>query len=100
MQERRQPEIVAGRVNADGSIAAGDGFTVTKGAAGTYTVAFPGSFRAVSVVAMPAGTASTVGIVTQNVGAVTGQAITVVVLNTAGNAIDGAFMFTAVGAQQ
>ena len=49
MEKRRQPEIIAGRVNADGSIAAGDGFTVTKTATGTYQVTFAAGFRPISM---------------------------------------------------
>ena len=49
-QKRRQPEVIAGRVNADGSIAAGDGFTVTFVGAGQWTLAFPASFRPLAVV--------------------------------------------------
>jgi hypothetical protein len=49
MRRRRNPEVVAGRVNADGSIAAGDGFTVVKGTAGNYTVTFVGGFRLMAV---------------------------------------------------
>jgi hypothetical protein len=48
MEKRRQPEIIAGRVNADGSIAAGDGFTVSKTGTGSYGIAFASSFRVVS----------------------------------------------------
>lgn len=38
------PRIVRGRVNADGSIAAGSGFTVTKTGVGDYTITFATSF--------------------------------------------------------
>ena len=48
MRRRRNPEIIAGRVNADGSIAAGDGFTIAKEAgAGSYTIMFSVGFRVV-----------------------------------------------------
>ena len=50
MQERRQPEIIAGRVNADGSIAAGDGFSVQKTGTGTYVITMAPGFRLLSVV--------------------------------------------------
>jgi len=52
MRRRRNPEIIAGRVNADGTTAAGDGFTVQKTATGTYvvTITAPG-FRLLAAVA-------------------------------------------------
>jgi hypothetical protein len=49
MRRRRSSEIIAGRVNADGSIAAGDGFTVAKGTTGNYVVTLTSGFRIVSV---------------------------------------------------
>lgn len=50
MEKRRQPEIITGRVNADGTIAAGDGFTVQKTGTGSYTLAFTQGFRVLSCV--------------------------------------------------
>lgn len=49
MQERRQPEIIAGRVNADGSIASGDGFAVQFVSTGVYTLRFAPGFRLVGI---------------------------------------------------
>lgn len=47
MQERRQQETISGRVNADGSIATGDGFTVQfpVPGTGTYNFTFAPGFR-------------------------------------------------------
>lgn len=44
------PVVVRGRVNADGTIAGGSGFTVVKDATGVYTVTFTSEFAAVPVV--------------------------------------------------
>lgn len=49
MRPRRQLETIAGRVNGDGSIASGDGFTVQFVSTGTYTLRFPPGFRLVGV---------------------------------------------------
>lgn len=50
MRRRRTPEVVPGRIAADGSITAGSGFSVDKtGGAGLYTVVFPLNFRLVSL---------------------------------------------------
>jgi hypothetical protein len=49
MQKRRQPEIIAGRVNSDGSIATGDGFTVQFVSTGVYTLRFAPGFRLVGI---------------------------------------------------
>lgn len=51
MRSRRKLEGIAGRVNADGSIAAGDGFTVTRNSIGNYTIALSPGFRLVSATA-------------------------------------------------
>lgn len=48
---------IRGTVNADGTIAAGSGFTVTKGAAGVYTINFSTAFAAVPSVQATAGQA-------------------------------------------
>lgn len=54
MRRRRSPEIISGRVNADGSIASGDGFTVQKGTAGLFTLTFAAGFRLTSIVTVSA----------------------------------------------
>jgi hypothetical protein len=93
MRGRRRQEIIAGRVNADGSIAAGDGFTVIKGATGFYTINFPSSFRLLGLMAtaysngFTVGQNNTPGMIAINVG-------------TTGVAADSAFSFVAVGIQQ
>jgi hypothetical protein len=96
MQERRQLETIAGRVNLDGSIAAGDGFTVQKGAVGVYTITFAPGFRPVALTASDAG-----GSVTAYSGVWSGNAVTVSSwVGTSGAAVDRPFQFIAVGVQQ
>jgi len=92
MQERRQPEIIAGRVNSDGSIAAGDGFTVQKTGTGAYQLTFPGNFRftalTVSVIS-PLGFAISAG----------GASPTANTYNVSSTPTDMAWSFVAVGVQ-
>lgn len=92
-RRRRNPEVIAGRVNADGSIASGDGFTVTKGATGLYTLNFPSSFRLVALTPAPFNNGFGTG---QN--AVPGQVF--IFLSSTAAAADSAFSFIAVGVQQ
>jgi hypothetical protein len=49
MRRRRSLELIAGRVNSDGSIAAGDGFTVTRVSVGQYSLTFALGFRLVAI---------------------------------------------------
>lgn len=49
MRDRRQPEVIAGRVNSDGTIAVGDGFTCVRGGVGIYVLNFGTTFRLISV---------------------------------------------------
>ena len=95
MQNRRQPEIIAGRVNSDGTIAAGDGFTVAKGGAGSYTVTFAPGFRLITATASSGGgSAASV----QCLGW-TGNSFTPAPITTAAAFVDAPFSFTAVGVQ-
>jgi hypothetical protein len=94
MRRRRNPEIIAGRVNADGSIAAGDGFTVQKTAVGVYALTFAPGFRVVSLSAVPVLQPVFLG---ANPAA---SPCTVSALSSAGSPGDFAFTFTAVGVQQ
>ena len=50
LTEHGGPVIVRGRVNANGTIARGSGFTVNKFATGRYTITFTTAFAAVPVV--------------------------------------------------
>jgi hypothetical protein len=48
-RRRRNPEIIAGRVNPDGSLAtcSDPSLTITKGTTGVYTINLPPGFRLV-----------------------------------------------------
>jgi hypothetical protein len=96
MEKRRQPEIIAGRINADGTIAAGDGFTVSKGGTGNYTITVSTGMRLITAVA--GGTLAAGGWVqTAGYG---DRAFSVLTYSTANVATDIAFSFIAVGVQQ
>jgi hypothetical protein len=96
VEKRRQPEVIAGRVNADGTIAAGDGFTVSKGGTGNYTITFAPGMRL--TVAVAGGTLAAGGWA-QTAG-YSDRAFTVLTYSTANVATDIAFSFIAVGMQQ
>jgi hypothetical protein len=95
MEKRRQPEIIAGRVNADGSIAAGDGFTVQKGGVGAYTLFLAPGFRAISC---PASCTAVNQAACANVQSDRQVSVNVYLCST-GALADLAFSFTAVGIQ-
>jgi hypothetical protein len=87
-----QGRAVAGRVNADGSIAAGSGFTVSKSGTGTYVV----TFTALAPVAVVAACASGANRWAPT-SAYTAKSVTVSMLNSAGAVVDEAFAFIAFG---
>lgn len=93
MRDPRQPQIIAGRVNADGSIAAGDGFTVS-GSAGNYTVVLPG----LRLIAASANPASGGGSFTTTLSGFTERSFVVTMVSGGAAAIQ-AFSFVAVGVQ-
>lgn len=95
-RRRRSPEIVAGRVNADGSIAAGDGFTVAKAGTGLYDITFGAGFRLLSIVPVVSNGNTRIPS-TLNY---TERSVRVSLFTTAVAAVDDPFSFTAVGVQQ
>jgi hypothetical protein len=95
MRRRRSPEVIAGRVNADGSIAAGDGFTVQKTGTGLYAITIRG-MRLVSATASYYGGYSATLV---NTGVHGENFFTVVTQTTAAAGSDQPFTFTAVGVQ-
>jgi hypothetical protein len=96
MRSRRKLEVVAGRVNADGSIAAGDGFSVNKTGTGLYVITLIGGFRLLSLIVIAAsGNARIVS--TQSY---TGNSAQVNMFTTAAATVDDAFAFSAMGIQQ
>jgi hypothetical protein len=97
MEKRRQPEIIAGRINADGTIAAGDGFAVQKTGTGTYDIRIRGGFRVANAVANYVGGFATVLVHTS---AYVENGFTVATMTTAAAGQDQPFSFVAVGVQQ
>lgn len=97
MEKRRQPEIIAGRVNADGSIAGGDGFSVAKTGTGVYGITFASGFKFMSVAITPSTSAAAA--LGQNA---TERFVQVALSSTvpAFTGVDQAFSFIAVGVQQ
>lgn len=87
------PSVVTGRVSSVGGIVSGTGFTVTKGAAGIYTINFNTAFTggAPIVVAM-AENASWLG---ASITALSASAVTLRWVNIAFNPTDTAFEFLA-----
>ena len=97
MQERRQPEIIAGRVNADGSIAAGDGFTAVASGA-NYTITFQAGFRLLSCVA---NCQSSARVIANTSSYPSERSCIVTTIDTsAGGGLATAFSFVVVGVQQ
>jgi hypothetical protein len=95
MRRRRNPEIIAGRVNADGSIAAGDGFTVQRTGLGAYVITFGSGFRLIS------GTATAGAVAFAGLRVTTPGTLNVFGGNTSsGASLDTDFTFVAVGVQQ
>jgi hypothetical protein len=97
MEKRRQPEVITGYVNADGSIGSGDGFTVAKGTAGNYTITFPPSFRMISLSGSSGVANGTFTLV--NAPATQPQLVRLYTANTAA-LVDSPFSFIAIGVQQ
>jgi hypothetical protein len=95
-RRRRNPEIIAGRVNADGSIAAGDGFTVQKTGTGAYTVTLASGFRMLGAIVSPY---ATYGVVWQASATERSFVVSTVIANT-GASSDMPFNIVAVGVQQ
>lgn len=93
MRRRRNPEIVSGRVNGDGTIAAGSDFTVTKGSTGAYVVRPTPPMRAILAVHV------TIISITGNLVVATpsGEQINVQLWNNSAVAADMAFSITIVG---
>jgi hypothetical protein len=94
-RRRRNPEVIAGRVNADGSVAAGDGFTVVKTGTGAHTLTFGPGFRFLSVSGQMIGGAGFMAVVSS-----AERSVNIQMYNTAAAATDLGFTFIAVGVQQ
>lgn len=91
---RSRQTSIGGRVNSDGTIAGGSGFTVFRSAAGTYVLMFSDGFRLISVTAVLAVAQTDQELA---IGTYSGGACTVTTFNTSAVANDQAFSFTATG---
>lgn len=95
MRRRRNPEIISGRVNSDGTIQAGEGFVAIRTSTGTYAILFPSSFRLVGVTA---SVINAVGDADPN--SFSPNGVTISTFTMASALSDMSFSFVAVGAQQ
>lgn len=96
MRTRKNPEIISGRVNSDGSVAAGTGFTIVRTGVGTYNLIFP-TLRLISFVAN-AISAGGIFINIESGVAITGTTLSIVArTSTTGTATDAGFSFVATG---
>jgi hypothetical protein len=97
MRDPRQLQIIAGRVNADASIALGEGFTVVKGGTGIYNIHVSAGFRVISATFTPLEQTQFKFAIMQ--ASNTGGAFAAVFGTTAGAAADTAFHITIIGQQ-
>jgi hypothetical protein len=93
MRRRRNLEVIAGQINADGSIAIGEGFTLRKTGIGLYIFTFPSTFRPISMTTSPVGPTTGFSIANPVTGGVQ-------LWNNSSVATDMAFQFILVGYQQ
>lgn len=96
MRRRRNPEIIAGRVNADGTVAAGDGFFSQRTQTGVYVVTFVPGFRLIS---MDPQLISQGNAYFAHSYAYTERSVGVAIFTVTPTLIDWGFSFIAVGAQ-
>jgi hypothetical protein len=87
--------VIAGWVKADGSIAAGDGFTVSHPSTGSYIMSFPPGFRCITGTSTMFGGAAWAVVMV-----LTDRTMQVNVYTPAQALADGQFTFIAVGVQQ
>jgi hypothetical protein len=99
MEKRRQPEIIAGRVNSDGSLAMAttDGVVSVRLSTGSYTVTLPAGFRLMA--AHPTVNGANGWGMTANAYTERSFNVTTYSSNTA-TVADTGFAFTAYGVQQ
>lgn len=90
-------KVVRGNVSDTGTVTAGTGFSVVKGATGAYTITFDPAFKGPpSVMAM--GDAASIPLTITQDGIATGSQLALRIRNADTNvAIDEAFSFIAIG---
>lgn len=98
MRRRGNPVLVGGRVGGDGSIIAGEGFSVFRSSAGVYvvTITVP-DFRLISAVSTAVGGPGWANV---HSAGITQRTFQVLGYTTAAAASDVLFNFVAIGAQQ
>lgn len=97
MRSRRSMDLISGRVNGDGSIAAGEDFAVRRTGAGLYTITFPLGFHLLTMIPSPISQGS---ILHAHAYGYADRSVQVVLFNSStGAAADLAFVFTAFGVQ-
>lgn len=94
MRLRRRPEVIAGRVAADGSFTTGSGFVSAKTATGSYLITCDPGFRVVSVV-VTSNNNPMFGVT----GQFSGNSFAVFIYNSSSVLTDQQFSFIAVGSQ-
>ena len=96
MRRRRNPEVIAGRVNADGTIATGDGFQARNAGAGVYVLTFAPGFvlQGITFTKFGADTPWYISAISEN------SVTWISVSSIAAGGVNAAFMFTAVGEQR
>lgn len=98
MRRRYNPEVIGGRVNGDGTIAAGDNFSIRRQSAGVYLVTLPMGFEVYAASVNPWVAASAFFAATDFVdNTFIARSFA---WNTANTAGDCPFVFTAVGVQR
>jgi hypothetical protein len=99
MRRRRNPEIIAGRVNSDGTVTGPTDLVIAKNGTGIYNVILPSGFRMLSVHITPSdNTQFKIGII--QAPNVTGATVAAVLGTIAGAASDTTFYLTIVGVRQ
>jgi len=96
MKRRQMVDIIAGRVNPDGTIAVGQGFRVAKVAVGIYDILFPPDFHIIAATASGHSTSYAPTVIPQEFSE--GASFRVGINNTSNAAAaDTSFSFVAVG---
>lgn len=94
MKRTNDLAVIAGLVNPDGSIYAGEGFSVFNTAAGKWNLTFPPSFRVVSVTVTIAADALAFAVASGIIG---GNTFQIRLYNSGGAALAQPWNFIAAG---
>lgn len=89
------PRFLFGGVNSTGAILHGTGFTITKGAAGVYTINFNTAFS--DIPGFTFNPLNVSGVRNYDVVSASASSVQVIVITSAGAGIDTPFIFVAIG---